>query len=257
MICSNPNCGKEIEKDAIFCGHCGHKIELNIEHKNQKNAEINEVTRREGFVVNADHSNLGEEIIDKSPTVFKNKNSDLVKNSNSREKSKSYFTTIIISFLILIIISSGIFIWHLLSNNNIDNKDNDLTELNNIEYYDPNKNNEVNSPLPTAPPESTHEIIPTIVPNETQIDSEYIFPSDKEYITENYLSTQTKEIVALMRNEIYARHGYIFKTEEYINYFSSKPWYQSNPNFNDSMLSEIEKTNRDTISAYEQKMGWR
>ncbi len=86
---------------------------------------------------------------------------------------------------------------------------------------------------------------------------DYLFPSDTQYITNEYLSTLTKDQVALVRNEIYARHGYVFKTESIQNYFAAKSWYTPNPSFDESQFSEIEKANKDKIVEYEKQMGWR
>jgi hypothetical protein len=46
-----------------------------------------------------------------------------------------------------------------------------------------------------------------------------------------------------MRNEIYARHGYIFSANELRGYFSNQNWYH--PLYNDvsGMLSDLEKSN--------------
>ncbi len=55
----------------------------------------------------------------------------------------------------------------------------------------------------------------------------------------------------VMRNEIFARHGYIFRTQEMIDYFSQKSWYT--PRYDDvsSLLSSIEKKNVEFIKIYE------
>ena len=87
-------------------------------------------------------------------------------------------------------------------------------------------------------------------------ESLYLFPSDTTYIIEEDLDSFTKEEVALIRNEIFARHGYIFTKEPYISYFGFMPWYVPNVNFTDSGFSEIEKENVITITSYERKMGW-
>ena len=54
-----------------------------------------------------------------------------------------------------------------------------------------------------------------------------------------------------MRNEIFARHGYIFKTADMINHFSNESWFK--PLYNDvtNKLSNIEKTNVNFIKTYE------
>lgn len=60
----------------------------------------------------------------------------------------------------------------------------------------------------------------------------YLAPdSDSAYLTENELKGFSKNDLALMRNEIYARHGYIFRTEPFVSYFNSKSWYTKNPSF--------------------------
>jgi hypothetical protein len=51
----------------------------------------------------------------------------------------------------------------------------------------------------------------------------------------------TARDVRLMRNEIYARHGYIFTDNSLDKYFRLKTWYKPNPQFKQSMLSEHEK----------------
>lgn len=55
----------------------------------------------------------------------------------------------------------------------------------------------------------------------------------------------------VMRNEIFARHGYIFKTEEMSTYFRSQPWYQPRFTNVEAKLSPIEKANVKFIQQYE------
>lgn len=55
----------------------------------------------------------------------------------------------------------------------------------------------------------------------------------------------------IMRNEIFARHGFIFETEDMLDYFLSQSWYEPRyTNVNDK-LSKIEKQNIDLIKRYE------
>lgn len=56
-----------------------------------------------------------------------------------------------------------------------------------------------------------------------------------------------------MREEIYARHGKVFKEPWLQKYFSSFDWYKPDPNFTDASLSAVEKQNIATIAAYEKK----
>ena len=56
-----------------------------------------------------------------------------------------------------------------------------------------------------------------------------------------------------MRQEIYARHGKVFKESWLQKYFSSFDWYKADPDFADASLSEVEKKNIATIAAYEKR----
>ncbi len=56
-----------------------------------------------------------------------------------------------------------------------------------------------------------------------------------------------------MRQEIYARHGKVFKEPWLQKYFSSFDWYKPDPNFNETTLSELERKNIATITAYEKR----
>jgi hypothetical protein len=56
-----------------------------------------------------------------------------------------------------------------------------------------------------------------------------------------------------MRDEIYARHGKVFKEPWLQKYFSSFDWYKADPNFTDAVLTEVEKKNIATIAAYEKR----
>ena len=110
-----------------------------------------------------------------------------------------------------------------------------------------------------ADSEMVHDYSSSVEQGEINFDEskEYIYPSDTEYLVKSQLENLTKEEVALLRNEIYARHGYVFNLEEYKNYFSSKSWYVPNENFDESMFNPIEKANKDLIVEYEIEMEWR
>jgi hypothetical protein len=58
----------------------------------------------------------------------------------------------------------------------------------------------------------------------------------------------------LLRNEIYARHGRVFKTLWLQQYFGTQPWYDPKDEFKDEELSGPDKTNVETIVAYETKL---
>lgn len=90
---------------------------------------------------------------------------------------------------------------------------------------------------------------------ESKISADYILPdSDSRFLREGELSELTKEELRLARNEIYARRGRVFQTEDLNQYFSSQPWYYgylSSEEFDDSVLNEYEKANLDLIKKVE------
>lgn len=92
-------------------------------------------------------------------------------------------------------------------------------------------------------------------------EAEYILPeSASRLLTEADLENLTQEDLRIARNEIYARHGRKFLDEGLQEYFNGKSWYNGTiepDDFKEDMLSEIERTNEDTIVNYETKMGYR
>lgn len=81
---------------------------------------------------------------------------------------------------------------------------------------------------------------------------EFILPdSATRELTQKELQYYTKEELKLARNEIYARYGWNFKSEELKSYFEYMAWYRSGENIDDEVLSEVEKKNRDLIAKME------
>ena len=93
------------------------------------------------------------------------------------------------------------------------------------------------------------------------VSQEYLLPgSDEEYISMSDLKGFSAEDCRIARNEIYARHGRKFNDETLQSYFNSKEWYHGTidpDDFNENMLNECEKANRDLIVEYEKKSGYR
>ena len=89
-----------------------------------------------------------------------------------------------------------------------------------------------------------------------------IFPSyfyfNRKHISKDDLFWYTKPQLRLIRNTIYALHGYSFKSkdlQEFFSYNKTKNWekpYTVNPNFSEDELSQIEKDNIKTILTEEQ-----
>ena len=94
------------------------------------------------------------------------------------------------------------------------------------------------------------------------MDSDYLLPTDSQYIDKSNLAPFTKEEVSLIRNEIYARYGYQFSSQEIQDYFDRQNWYTpvdglNASTFDTSVFNAYEQANLETILAYEREMGWR
>ncbi len=64
-----------------------------------------------------------------------------------------------------------------------------------------------------------------------------------EPITPDMVEGLFVEDLRVLRNEIYAKHGRVFKDSNLQKYFEAQTWYQPNPDFKDEMLSEVESKN--------------
>ncbi|MEH7514100.1 YARHG domain-containing protein [Gottfriedia acidiceleris] len=95
-------------------------------------------------------------------------------------------------------------------------------------------------------------VIHTMVYGDVSTTNEFILPmSNIRKLTQDDIDYLTKDKLRKARNEIYARHGYIFKTDEMRKYFLAKSWYSPNVNYNGT-LSEIETYNVNLIKAREE-----
>jgi len=91
--------------------------------------------------------------------------------------------------------------------------------------------------------------------NNLENDQYFIVDSDSRYLTETELSAYTYEELSFIRNEIFARYGYVFKKDKYINYFSEKSWYTPDSTFqgNEEDFNDYEIKNIELIKSLESK----
>lgn len=232
MRCTN--CGNEINENASFCPECGFEV------PKQYSAPVKIKCPKCGSLSQTGSSfctNCGSQIYQPKKKTF---NAGLI--------------CTIILLAVMLLAACGFLGYMIIYQKNTNNGERSFT-------------NE-NTPAPTVSNDSknnSNENADKSTVNDSEIDlpedeayqEDYIFPSDKEYVTVADLYGKSQAQVALMRNEIYARHGYIFKNESYNKYFNSKDWYVPNKNFNENMLSELEKRNKDFIVEYEKSKGWR
>ncbi len=86
----------------------------------------------------------------------------------------------------------------------------------------------------------------------------YILPqSSARLLTEKDLSGLSLKEINYAKNEIYARHGRMFRSRELQDYFNSQSWYSgtvSPEDFSESVLSDVEKQNAQFLSSAEFSM---
>lgn len=93
----------------------------------------------------------------------------------------------------------------------------------------------------------------TLTPKGTRLyEGRYPFAST-EILTKDILPYYTKAELRIMRNEIFARHGYKFKSEGMRNYFANEIWYEGTSNDVLHKLTPLEKLNIEIIQFLEKQ----
>ena len=92
--------------------------------------------------------------------------------------------------------------------------------------------------------------------DESDEESEYILPySDTERLTEDDVADLSLMGINYAKNEIYARHGRIFKSQELMDYFNETSWYKGTiqpENFDENvLLNDVERYNARFLSELE------
>lgn len=73
--------------------------------------------------------------------------------------------------------------------------------------------------------------------------------------TKSDISSLSPQELSYLRNQIYARHGYVFKSQELNCYYSQFSWYHPNPSVTDQELNRTEKANAEFIKQYQNENG--
>lgn len=84
-----------------------------------------------------------------------------------------------------------------------------------------------------------------------------IIGSDERYIEYSDYSYMDLDDVQWAINEIYARHGRIFKDEPYFSFFKSCAWFEPTyyaDEFDESWLNDIERSNVNTLAEYRNEL---
>lgn len=87
---------------------------------------------------------------------------------------------------------------------------------------------------------------------DTSNTSEPLFNTDSEYYTAEDFAAAPESVIRVAKNEIYARHGYIFNDWDMNNYFNGMDWYTPSIDsaiFSDSVFNEYEKANLELLNS--------
>lgn len=117
-------------------------------------------------------------------------------------------------------------------------------------------NGNTTSPSPSPTPSSTPRPTPVETPRISGMPGSYPEASSR-YLSEGDLAYKSCFELQVMRNEIFARHGYIFKTDDMRSYFSQQSWYRPRAADVSGELSAVEKSNAQVIKQYESGKGCR
>ena len=80
---------------------------------------------------------------------------------------------------------------------------------------------------------------------------EPLFETDKKYYTEEEFASEPMLVIHLAKNEVYARHDYIFTNDDLNNYFMGCIWYSPtcySTDFDNSVFNEYEKANLEILA---------
>ena len=75
---------------------------------------------------------------------------------------------------------------------------------------------------------------------------------DQVKLSEFYLYGKTVSELRIMRNEIFARYGYKFKSDDLSEYFSKQPWYNGKYDNVDTYLTDVDRYNINLIKQKEE-----
>ncbi len=92
--------------------------------------------------------------------------------------------------------------------------------------------------------------IPSPATTQTQVPGQYPEASTR-YLNDSDLEKKSTKELKIMRNEIFARHGYLFEPGDMKDYFTKQSWYQPKSADVGSLLSPIEQANIQRIKEYE------
>ena len=73
--------------------------------------------------------------------------------------------------------------------------------------------------------------------------------------SESDLSALSAKDLTYLRNSVYAKHGFVFNSQELNSYFKQFTWYRPNSSVTESVLNSVEKANVELIKSYQSRTG--
>lgn len=284
MFCTK--CGNELPVNAKFCTKCGTKVEAFQPGAIQPNpvpqrASVPQQAPTQQQTPVRQASPAPQPQQKKNEKVTKTKNSEKISNKNKNETEKKSgsgaMVYLLIGAAVLIIILIAIIVLLFIKGNQPAKQD-DITDkpvVTTEQTSETEMSTEQTDRKDVSGQQEASEKTSEVINKEDTTGNEdmgtdgavgeeeakYILPkSASRLLTEADLENLTQEDLRIARNEIYARHGRKFLDEGLQEYFNGKSWYNGTiepDDFKEDMLSEIERTNEDTIVNYETKMGYR
>lgn len=237
MFCSN--CGTEVNDDDFYCPNCGILLKDENDIENNKMISV---------------SQESEDSFSENQKINEYKIYDLSEPAIEKKRVK-YF--IIIGVLVTIFIAGVSFATYsfLKRNDNYVKSDKSKVTISKsiLSKTSPvPEKKQVITPAPLTPEPVDQKSV--------EESSEYILAnSDKKYLSDADVEGLSKEQLFLARNEIYARHGRIFKSKDLQSYFNAKSWYD--PSYDgdefdsrqDTIFNQYEKENLNLIMRMEEE----
>ena len=269
MICKH--CGAQIPDDAMFCVNCGKMVE---NEDTQTRVQSGYCTTCGAEVYEGDTvcSNCGQPLTaeDYGAPASVSYDTPPTETYGTKQKNSSNTPLLVVLVVLIVALIGGIAAFFIFRDNFIPKKNDEpnymLTESGNKKAKATAEPKKTAEPAQTVKPAATaNPASQPVAPVQSGINknpgiTEYMFASDTKLVTQNDLSSLTQAETRLLLNELYARHGYIFTTQEYKDYFSEKTWYV--PTFTsqsdaEAQFNDTERQNKNIISEYEKSKGWR
>ena len=254
MFCTK--CGNELPVNAKFCTKCGTKVEAFQPGAIQPNLTPQKAPVNQPNLVPQPQQKKTEQ-------VKKPKNSEKISNKNETEKKSGSgaMVYLLIGAAVLIIILIAIIVLLFIKGNQPAKQDDiiDKPVVTTEQTTETEMSTEQTDRKDVSGQQEASEKTSEVINKEDTTGNEDM-GTDGAVGKEADLENLTQEDLRIARNEIYARHGRKFLDEGLQEYFNGKSWYNGTiepDDFKEDMLSEIERTNEDTIVNYETKMGYR